>query len=83
MSFLFGGIFLVLGVSGIPFALIAMDMDMLLTYFFIAAFSAGSWVFEYCMISVSFRKSVETIKATLVSSESHHNHTDISDRQGR
>ncbi len=83
MSFLFGGIFLVLGVSGIPFALMAMDMDMLLTSFFVAAFAAGSWAFEYCMISVSFRKSVEIIKATLVSSERHHNHTDISDIQGR
>ena len=64
IAFLLGGILLVLGLIGIPFA----PAESV----FIAIFGAATLALEYGMISVGFRKSVEAVKKALISSERNH-----------
>lgn len=69
LAIFIGAILFILGATGIPVALIALDVETLFSSLFIALFGAGLWVFEYWAISVSFHKSVEIIKTALISAE--------------
>lgn len=60
-----GAILFILGVTGIPAALIELDMGTVFSSLFLALFGAGLWAIEYWTFSVGFRKSVEIIKNAL------------------